>query len=88
MRIGVPKESKPGERRVAATPKTVEQMIKLGYDVSIESGAGSGASFEDFAYRAAGAEVVGGDVWAADIILRSTPPRPTRCSACRAVRPS
>ncbi|HYN57106.1 MAG TPA: Re/Si-specific NAD(P)(+) transhydrogenase subunit alpha [Motilibacterales bacterium] len=76
MRIGVPKESKPGERRVAATPKTVEQMIKLGYDVSIESGAGSGASFEDFAYRAAGAEVVGGDVWAADIILKINAPTP------------
>ena len=51
MRIGVPKESKPGERRVAATPKTVEQIIKLGYDVSIESGAGVGASFDDAAYR-------------------------------------
>ena len=59
MRIGVPKESKPGERRVAATPKTVEQIVKLGYDVSIESGAGVGASFDDAAYRAAGADVVG-----------------------------
>ncbi len=56
MRIGVPKESKPGERRVAATPKTVEQIVKLGYDVSIESGAGVGASFDDAAYRAAGAD--------------------------------
>ena len=40
MRLGVPKESKRGETRVAATPKTVEQLIKLGYDVVVEAGAG------------------------------------------------
>ena len=74
MRIGVPKESKPGERRVAATPKTVEQIIKLGYEVSIESGAGSGASYTDDAFRAAGADVVGAEVWDADIILKINPP--------------
>ena len=75
MRIGVPRESKPGERRVAATPKTIEQLEKLGYTVAIESGAGSGASFEDEAYRAAGAEVVGpDDVWSADIIFKINPP--------------
>ncbi len=74
MRIGVPKESKPGERRVAATPKTVEQIIKLGYDVSIESGAGAGASFDDAVYRAAGAQVVGDDVWGAEIILKINAP--------------
>ena len=76
MRIGVPKESKPGERRVAATPKTVEQIIKLGYDVSIESGAGVGASFDDAAYRAAGADIVGGEVWDAEIILKINAPSP------------
>ena len=76
MRIGVPKESKPGERRVAATPKTVEQIIKLGYDVSIESGAGVGASFDDAAYRAAGAEIVGDEVWAADLVLKINAPSP------------
>ena len=76
MRIGVPKESKPGERRVAATPKTVEQIIKLGYDVSIESGAGAGASFDDASYRAAGAEVVGGEVWDSEIILKINAPSP------------
>ncbi len=77
MRIGVPKESKPGERRVAATPKTVEQIIKLGYDVSIESGAGLGASFDDAAYRAAGADIVGtDDAWAADLVLKINAPSP------------
>jgi NAD(P) transhydrogenase subunit alpha len=75
VRIGVPRESKPGERRVAATPKTVEQLKKLGYDVAIEAGAGSAASFEDDVYRAAGAEVVSADeAWAADIIFKINPP--------------
>ena len=74
MRIGVPKESKPGERRVAATPKTVEQIVKLGYDVSIESGAGVGASFDDAAYRAAGADIVGDEVWTAELILKINAP--------------
>ncbi|MEZ5184833.1 MAG: Re/Si-specific NAD(P)(+) transhydrogenase subunit alpha [Candidatus Nanopelagicales bacterium] len=74
MRIGVPKESKPGERRVAATPKTVEQILKLGYSVAIESGAGNGASFDDAAFAAAGAEVVGNEVWDADVILKINAP--------------
>ncbi len=72
MRIGVPRESKPGERRVAATPKTVEQLIKLGYVVTMQSGAGDGASFEDAAYVAAGAEI--GDPWSADILLKINAP--------------
>ena len=74
MRIGVPKESRPGERRVAATPKTVEQIIKLGYEVSIEAGAGHLASFEDAAYRAAGADIVGSQVWASDVVLKINAP--------------
>jgi NAD(P) transhydrogenase subunit alpha len=76
VRIGVPKESKPGERRVAATPKTVEQIIKLGYEISIESGAGAQASFDDAAYAAAGADVVGDEVWSADIIFKINAPTP------------
>jgi NAD(P) transhydrogenase subunit alpha len=77
VRIGVPKESKPGERRVAATPKTVEQILKLGYDVSIETGAGLGASFDDAAYRAAGAGIVGtDDAWAAELVLKINAPSP------------
>jgi NAD(P) transhydrogenase subunit alpha len=77
VRIGVPKESKPGERRVAATPKTVEQIIKLGYDVSIESGAGAGASFDDASYRSAGADIGSADeVWSADLVLKINAPTP------------
>ena len=76
MRIGVPKESKSGERRVAATPKTVEQMLKLGYDVSIETGAGLEASFDDAAFQAAGATIVGDEIWQSDIILKINAPTP------------
>jgi NAD(P) transhydrogenase subunit alpha len=73
VRIGVPAESKPGERRVAATPKTVEQIRKLGYTVAIQAGAGAAASFEDEAYRAAGAEIVD-DPWGADVLMKINPP--------------
>ncbi len=75
MRIGIPAESKPGERRVAATPKTVEQLIKLGYTVAIQAGAGVGASFDDTAYEAAGAQIVT-DPWDADIVMKINPPSP------------
>ncbi len=70
MRIGVPRESKPGETRAAATPKTVEQIKKLGYDVLVESGAGVASSFADDAFLAAGAEVIGEEVWDAEIIFK------------------
>ncbi len=74
MRIGVPKESRPGETRVAATPKTVDQLVKLGYAVFVESGAGERSSFTDVAYAAAGAEVVEESVWGAEILLKINPP--------------
>jgi proton-translocating NAD(P)+ transhydrogenase subunit alpha len=74
VRIGVPKESRPGETRVAATPKTVEQIIGLGYAVSVQQGAGAASSYPDDAYAAAGAEVVGEDVWAGDVILKINAP--------------
>ncbi|MFC7487104.1 Re/Si-specific NAD(P)(+) transhydrogenase subunit alpha [Knoellia sp. CPCC 206453] len=74
MRIGVPLESMAGETRVAATPKTVEQLIGLGYAVFVQSGAGRRATFEDDAYAAAGADVVGDEVWNTDIILKINAP--------------
>lgn len=77
MRVGVPKEIRPGERRVAATPETVSRLAKLGFEVAIESGAGLGASFEDAAYTAAGARVVSDTraLWAeSDVILKVQPP--------------
>ena len=57
--IGVPREVFPGEKRVATVPDVVEKLMKLGFAVAVESGAGEGANFSDDAYRAVGAEVVG-----------------------------
>ena len=74
MRIGVPRESRPGERRVAATPKTVEQLEALGYAVFVESGAGAEASYDDGAYERAGADIVDEAVWNADVILKINAP--------------
>lgn len=75
MRIGVPKERLANETRVAATPKTVEQLLKLGFTVAIESDAGKLASFDDNAFTQAGATVVDGDnVWHSDVILKVNAP--------------
>jgi H+-translocating NAD(P) transhydrogenase subunit alpha len=77
QKVGIPKEVHRGERRVAATPETVEQIIKLGYDVAIESGAGEAAQFSDQAYRTAGAEILADAraLWAhSDIVLKVREP--------------
>ncbi|GEA59416.1 Re/Si-specific NAD(P)(+) transhydrogenase subunit alpha [Vibrio comitans] len=75
MQIGVPRESLAGETRVAATPKTVEQLIKLGFDVSIEGEAGALASFDNQAFESAGATIVDhATVWNADLILKVNAP--------------
>ncbi|SEP90898.1 Re/Si-specific NAD(P)(+) transhydrogenase subunit alpha [Basfia succiniciproducens] len=75
MLIGVPRELLDNESRVAATPKTVQQILKLGFDVIIEHDAGFKASFEDNAFEQAGAKI--GDqqaVWNADVIFKVNPP--------------
>jgi H+-translocating NAD(P) transhydrogenase subunit alpha len=72
MRIGIPKEGQAGETRVAATPNTVEQLVKLGYEVVVESGAGDLSSFTDTAYEAAGAAI--GDPFDADIVFSVNAP--------------
>lgn len=75
MQIGVPKELLAGETRVAASPSSVIQLLKLGFDVAIESTAGNNASFDDSAYKEAGATIVSkDDVWSADIILKVNAP--------------
>jgi NAD(P) transhydrogenase subunit alpha len=77
MTIAVPRETHAGERRVAATPDTVVQLLKLGYRVEIEHDAGALASFSDDAYRAAGAQVVDDPhaLWSgADVVLKVRPP--------------
>jgi NAD(P) transhydrogenase subunit alpha len=77
MRIGVPKEVHPGERRVAVTPQVAEQLKKLGFTVAVEAGAGAEANFPDDAYREAGVEIVedARRLWAeSDIVLKVRPP--------------
>ncbi len=75
MRIGVPKEQLANETRVAATPKTVEQLVKLGFSVVVEYSAGIKASFEDEAYVRAGASLAAGaEVWQSDIVLKVNAP--------------
>ena len=73
MKIGIPKEVHAGEKRVATTPEVAKQIIKLGFEIVIESGAGAGAHFSDASYVEAGVTVVKNakEVWdESDIILK------------------
>ncbi|OJZ66843.1 NAD(P) transhydrogenase subunit alpha, partial [Mycolicibacterium diernhoferi] len=81
MIIGIPRESLPGETRVAATPQTVGQIIKLGYTVVVESGAGAASSFSDAAYVEAGATI--GSPWNADVVLKVNAPDDSEIAAVR-----
>ncbi|ART80024.1 Re/Si-specific NAD(P)(+) transhydrogenase subunit alpha [Oceanisphaera avium] len=85
MLIAIPKETLIGETRVAASPKSVEQLRQLGFEVSIEQGAGLKASFEDSAYQAAGAELVSAEkVWQAEIIYKVNAPSPAEIEQLQA----
>jgi NAD(P) transhydrogenase subunit alpha len=78
MQIGVPRETHAGEKRVATTPEVTAQLIKIGFTVAVESGAGALASFADDAYRAAGAQIVNDtkSLWhSSDIILKVRAPQ-------------
>ena len=78
MRIGVPKEVRTNERRVATTPDVVAQLNKLGFEVAVEAGAGQAAKFSDQAYTEAGAQVIEQtrDLWeSSDIILKVRAPQ-------------
>ena len=75
--IGVPKETFPGERRVATVPEVVPRLAKLGFSVIVQSGAGDAASLSDEAYAAAGATIVpdAASVWSqADIVFKVRAP--------------
>ena len=75
MKIGIPRESLAGETRVAATPKTVAQLIKLGHEVVIESDAGKAASLSDGLYRDAGATVTDTKtVWQCPVLFKVNAP--------------
>ena len=60
LTIGVPRETLAGEKRVATVPEVVEKLIKLGFSVAVESGAGDAANCSDDSYRAAGAQIIEG----------------------------
>jgi H+-translocating NAD(P) transhydrogenase subunit alpha len=77
LTIGVPRETFAGEKRVAAVPEVVEKLVKLGFGVRIESGAGAAANFSDEAYQAAGAQIAGNaaELYAgSDMVFRVRPP--------------
>jgi NAD(P) transhydrogenase subunit alpha len=77
VKLAVPKECRPGERRVAVTPENVARLIKMGFAVAVEHDAGAAASFGDDDYAAAGAEIIADTraVWqAGDIVLKLQPP--------------
>ncbi|MDR1615572.1 MAG: Re/Si-specific NAD(P)(+) transhydrogenase subunit alpha [Syntrophomonadaceae bacterium] len=75
MIIGIPKESIADEKRVAATPNTVKQLKKLGFEVVVESGAGEKSSFTDEAYREAGADIADSEViWNCALIYKLNAP--------------
>jgi NAD(P) transhydrogenase subunit alpha len=75
MRVGVPREILPGETLVAATPKTVGLLVKLGYDVVVEAGAGQHANFPDRAYQEAGAATgSAAEIWSADVVVKVNEP--------------
>ncbi|MDD2929018.1 MAG: Re/Si-specific NAD(P)(+) transhydrogenase subunit alpha [Sideroxydans sp.] len=77
MRIGIPAETNAGEKRVATVPEVVEKLIKLGFTVAVQSGAGDAANCSDEAYRSAGAEIIDGasKLWAeSDIVFKVAVP--------------
>ncbi|HGN0867989.1 TPA: Re/Si-specific NAD(P)(+) transhydrogenase subunit alpha [Providencia alcalifaciens] len=75
MRIGIPRERLANEARVAATPSTVTQLLKLGFSVCVEQNAGHLASFDDVAYEQAGAEIVSREsAFSADIVFKVNAP--------------
>jgi NAD(P) transhydrogenase subunit alpha len=77
IRIGIPKETHPGEKRVAATPQTIIKLKKLGFDVNVESGAGEGINALDGEYHEAGANVIGiaRELYSdSDVIFKVRPP--------------
>jgi len=87
MKIGVPREIHAGERRVATTPDVAAELMKLGFSVAVERGAGAAASCSDKAYEAAGCEIVAsaGELWAqSDVILKVRAPEGDEAGLLRA----
>ena len=84
MLVAVPREIRDGELRVALVPDIINKLTRLGLDVAIESGAGIGAQANDEAYRAAGAQIVSGDVLkSADVVLSVTALTPAQITTLK-----
>ena len=79
LTIGVPRETFAGEKRVATVPDVVEKLVKLGFAVRVETGAGAAANFGDDAYQAAGASIAGSAaelMGSSDLIFKVRAPTP------------
>ena len=86
LRIGIPRELFAGEKRVASVPEVVEKLIKLGFLVTVETGAGAAANFDDESYRAVGAQIAdsAAQLWgAADIVFKVRAPLPEEINLIR-----
>src|SRR3954470_7194707 len=86
MKVGVVKEIKPDEYRIALTPAGARELVQRGHDVLVEAGAGEGSSFPDDAYRAVGASLASAEeVWAdAELLLKVKEPLPAEYPHLRA----
>ena len=86
MKIGIPKEIKNNENRVALPPAGVYELVQEGHEVLVEANAGIGSTFSDEAYRAVGATIVANaaDVWAADMVMKVKELLPEEYSYLRA----
>src|SRR5919206_2261092 len=82
MRVGIPRETTQGERRVALVPETVAKLAAVGFELVVEQDAGSAASFPDDAYTEAGATI--GDAWGADGLVKVRKPSETERDRLRA----
>jgi len=83
MRIGVPREIHAGEKRVATTPDVAVQLIKMGFDVTVEANAGAEANFSNEAYQSAGCQIAptAGEIWAnSDIVMKVRGPDESEAS--------
>ena len=76
MRVGVPKETAPGERRVALVPEVVKRLSGLGLEVVVQADAGAGAAFPDATFQEAGATIAAdaAQVWDSDVVTKVAPP--------------
>ena len=73
MKVGVPKETADGERRVALVPEVIKKLAAKGFEVVVEPGAGADAMLPDEAYEEAGA-TISDDVWSADVVAKVAAP--------------